>query len=407
MAGRGLWKTCTTILVLMTLTGSVLFFSPMLTLEASEIAVHLKTEEKQQNEKGSYVEELFAETDFSEVDRLMEELFAEEKKRVTFSDIVEQFLKEDGGEMEFAKLFSWGKDELFFEIERNRKLLVEILLLAAGFSVLRNFSSAFRSAYIADLCFLLVYCVMAVLLLQSFLPFRSIVTEVLEHSVSFMQALVPIFTVTLIASKSAAASAGFYQLAFLIIYLVEWVFLKVLLPCIHMYVILEVFHHFFEDEKFQNLTELLKNFICWGMKIAGGIVLGLNVVQGMTAPAKDRLANGALNKAAGAIPGIGNAIGSVSELLLGAGILLKNCVGAAAVVVLVCIGFVPMLKIGCLTFFYQLSAAVAEPVSDKRIAGCLKGMAEGGMLYLKLIVYGLSFFFLTIALTTAASSFIY
>ena len=81
------------------------------------------------------------------------------------------------------------------------------------------------------------------------------------------------------------------------------------------------------------------------------------------------------------IPGIGNAVNGVSELLLGSGIMIKNCVGAAALIVLVILVSVPMAQAGCIVFFYKVAAAVVEPVADKRIAGCLKGMAQGGMLY--------------------------
>ena len=62
--------------------------------------------------------------------------------------------------------------------------------------------------------------------------------------------------------------------------------------------------------------------------------------------------------------------------------------------------------LACLALFYKLAAAVTEPVADQRIVGCLKGMSEGGMLYLKLMGYCLALFFLTIALTTAVSGFL-
>lgn len=103
------------------------------------------------------------------------------------------------------------------------------------------------------------------------------------------------------------------------------------------------------------------------------------------------------------IPGVGNVVSGIGELLLGSGILIKNCVGVAALVVLFVIGLIPVLKILCISAAYKLAAAAVEPVSDKRMAGCLKGMAEGGLLYLKLIVYCLALFMVTIALATAAS----
>ena len=90
-------------------------------------------------------------------------------------------------------------------------------------------------------------------------------------------------------------------------------------------------------------------------------------------------------------------------MLLGAGALIKNCVGVAALLVLVLIAIIPIFKILLLSLMYKVAAVVVEPVADKRFAGCLKGMAEGGVLYLRLLVYATALFFVTIALTTGAS----
>lgn len=356
--------------------------------------------------KDMYLESFEEKIDYSEIDIFLEE-WSEGKEKIRFSDLVKEMLQQDGKIFENKKIFDWIYDAFWYEISANRKLLLEIVALAIGFSILRNFSNAFRSAYVSDLCFLLVYCVLAVLLLQSFLAFRDIVAEVLKDSVSFMQALVPAFSVAMVFSTGVATTAGFYQIAFLAVYVIQWLFLQILFPCIHVYVLVELFNHFFEDEKFQNLAGLLRGFICWGMKIAMMAVLGLNAVQSLILPAKDRLTRGTIQKAATVIPGIGNVVNGVSELLLGSGILLKNCVGVAGVVVLVLIGIVPVVKVACMTLFYKLAAAITEPVSDPRIAGCLKGMAEGGVIYLKLMTYSLVLFLLTIALTTAASGFMY
>ena len=281
--------------------------------------------------------------------------------------------------------------------------MIEVVFLAVGFAVLRNFSGAFRSAYISEICFLLVYCILAVMLLESFSMYGTIVEETLGSGVNFMKALVPTFCISMVFSAGVETSAGFYQLAFLVIYLIQWLFLKVLMPVIHIYIILELFNHFFEDEKFQNLTELLKSAANWGMKTAGILVLGLNVVQTIVSPAKDRLVGGTITRAASFIPGVGTVLNGVGELLLGSGILIKNCVGAAALILLILLGVMPVLKLLGMSLFYKLAAVVIEPMSDRRITGCLKGMAEGGALYLKLVLYCIALLFVTVALTTAAS----
>lgn len=374
--------------------------------EAVEQGAGMEELSSENRTEEDYLKDWFGELDFDELDELLHtELFPEQEGPLAFSELTEELLSEGIMGFDYSMVIKWAKDALFYELETNRRILAEVVLLAVGFSILKNFSGVFRQAYISEICFLFVYCVLAVLLMQSFAAFSDIVTEALNHSVDFMKALVPTFCLSMVFSSGPETSAGFYQMAFLVIYLVQWLFLKVLVPLIHIYIIIELFNHFFEDEKFANLTELLGSAINWGMKSAGIIVLGMNVVQGLIAPAKDRLMSGTVSRAAAMIPGIGNVANGIGELLLGSGILIKNCVGVAALIILLVIGMMPVLKIFCMSVIYKLAAVVVEPVADKRIAGCLKGMAEGGVLYLKLVVYCLALLFLTIALTTAASGF--
>lgn len=351
-----------------------------------------------------YLDRWLGELDFTNLDEMLaEEIFPEQKEKLTFSRLVEELLATGVIEFDYGRVVKWAGDALFYEFRTNREILVEVVFLAIAFSALRNFSGTFRSNGVSEICFLMVYSILAVLLLRSLVLYSEIAAETLEKSVDFMKALVPAFCVSMVFSAEVSTSAGFYQLAFLVIYLIQWLFLKILMPMIQIYIIAELFNHFFEDEKFENLTELLKGGVNWGMKSAGMVVLGLNVVQGIVAPARDRLVSGTVSRAASVIPGVGNAISGVGELMLGAGILIKSCVGATALIFLLLISMIPVVKILGMAVLYKLAAVVVEPVSDKRITGCIRGMAEGGLLYLKLVMYGIALLFLTIALTTTVS----
>ena len=144
--------------------------------------------------KDSYLEDMMGDMDFSELDEIFSEEFSgKQKEKITFSSIVDALLSDGLKGFDYSMLADWLKDAFLSEIEGSRTLLVEIVLLAVGFSILSNFSGAFRQAYVSELCFLLVYCVLAVMLLQSFYGFREIVTAVLNRSVEFMKALVPAF----------------------------------------------------------------------------------------------------------------------------------------------------------------------------------------------------------------------
>ena len=59
---------------------------------------------------------------------------------------------------------------------------------------------------------------------------------------------------------------------------------------------------------------------------------------------------------------------------------------------------IPFLQIAVVTFFYKLTAAVLEPISDKRMIGCIEAVGEGSRLLMKAIMTMGMMFLITIAI---------
>ena len=108
-----------------------------------------------------------------------------------------------------------------------------------------------------------------------------------------------------------------------------------------------------------------------------------------------------------AIPGIGAGAGAVTKLVLGSGVLIKNTMGAAAVVILVLLSLAPLVKLWFFFMVYRIVAAVLEPVADKRLVGCISGVAEGQKMLLHAAVLGLVLFVITIALICVGTNAAY
>lgn len=117
-----------------------------------------------------------------------------------------------------------------------------------------------------------------------------------------------------------------------------------------------------------------------------GAVLGLQAVRGLVAPAMDALKRTAIGKTAGAIPAVGNAVNVVTELILTGALLVKNCLGAVSVLALFLVGAGPVIHYGLLSLGYRFLGAIAQPVSDKRIVGCLGTMGEGCAMLLRIML---------------------
>jgi len=58
-------------------------------------------------------------------------------------------------------------------------------------------------------------------------------------------------------------------------------------------------------------------------------------------------------------------------------VLIKNSMGAAAIVVLLVLSLAPVLKLAVLAVLYQGAASLLQPISDKRLVACIAGWPRG------------------------------
>lgn len=346
-------------------------------------------------------DELIGKLDMQELDNYLGE--NEETEDISFGGLIRELISGDGRPL-LSRLAEGMSQALFAEWRENKALLLMIVALAAGFTLLKNFSTIFRNSYISEMCFLLVYIELMVLLMKSFLIMNELLSETLQRVVEFMKMLIPVFAMSMVFSNGTGSAAGFYEMTFFIIYLVQWGLLYLLAPMVQIYVVMQFLNYILEGEKFTRMCELLEDGIRFCLKFIVTLVMGINLVQGLIYPAIDRLKTGTWAKAVGMIPGIGNSANAIGEMLVGTGMVIKNSVGAAAMLVLVVLTAIPLVKLYAMSFLYKLSAAVLEPVTDKRIAGSINGVFKGSVLAGKLMLTSLFLFFITIAMITASTS---
>ena len=373
------------------------------TYDASEIGNDWSDTKKEQMEEEMETD-MLEQIGIEEIDDFMED--TEGVSEISFTELVNSLIKGEGT-YQVKDMGEWLKNALCAEFRENKALLIQILIIGIAFGVLKNFTGLFENSYISELCFVMVYCVLVILLMKSFLIMDNLAKETLKTTVEFMQTLVPVYCMSMIFSNGATTAAGFYEVTFLIISLVQWIILYVLVPLVQVMILFVFLNEVVEGEKFSKMTELLEDGIRFVLKFVTGTVVGLNVVQGLIQPAADRVKGSMFAKTASAIPGIGNSVQAVSEIIVGAGTLIKNSVGVAAMIIVLGITLLPVIKMGVLVFFYKFSAAVIEPVADKRISGTLNGVCRGSVLLAKIMLTSMLLFLITIAMVAASSSFVY
>lgn len=172
--------------------------------------------------------------------------------------------------------------------------------------------------------------------------------------------------------------------------------MKILLPAINVFFLLQLANELSEEEMFGKMAELVKDLVTLALKTMFGIMMGINVIQGLIVPVSAELQNSTLIKAGGAIPGVGNTISTVTNTVLVAAKLVKNAVGVAGVIAVFLLCAVPLLKLLFWQFGYQLVAAVVQPVSEARVIRCLGAIKESLALLVRAVAFGAMLFIASI-----------
>lgn len=339
--------------------------------------------------------------DFGEIQSSIEEMFPGE--RISFKDVVSQLMT-GNTQQTGSFLADFLKDRFFYEFRYNRHNLVYILLITLTAAAFSNFADAFHNRRIAEISFYILYMLLITFCLTAFQTAAEGLEENLDTLVNFMRVLCPSYFLAVAFASGSSTSLFFYNIILFLIYLVEVLIIRVLLPAVNIYIMVKVLGNLTGEDFLSEFAGLIKKCISWIIRTMTACVIGINVVQGLLGPAIDSVKRSALTKTAEALPWLGNALGSAAEVVLGTAVLIKNSIGAAGAVIALGICAVPILQMLILAFLYKLAAALVQPVSDKRVTGCISGVSEGYELLVKILFTSGLMFLLTVAVVAASTS---
>jgi stage III sporulation protein AE len=290
------------------------------------------------------------------------------------------------------------------QIGEIKTLFITILVLGILAALFTNFADLFRNHQISELAFYFVYLLLIAVLLKSFVSAAQTVQEILSDITTFMRLYIPTYMIAVGSASGIASASAYYQILLVVVYLVEWLYLSVLVPVVYSYVLLTVINGVWMEEKLFLLLELIEKVIGVSLKVTIGIVTGFSLLQSMITPALDSLQTSVLKKAVSAIPGIGGLTEGMFEMVMGSAILIKGSVGVYITLVLLGLCSIPVLKILLLSCVTKLGAALIGIISDKRLTNCADRMGNGNLMLLKLTLSSIGMFIIEIAIITYTTS---
>lgn len=355
---------------------------------------------KKEDEKDDVTQSL-NQFDFSQIDKTYQELapFGEEK---SFRELVQEILTDDYSTKGIADTVI---KLLFGVVQRNRNAVFQIIVLSVLSALIKSFLPDIDSSKVTDLAQMIIKISLVTILTASFVSACNICVHTLENCIVLYKAVIPVFFTVVVVASGSVTAAAYYEVILMMITFVSSVFKNVFVNFIKIYMLLGIADLVMGKEQFSKMCELLHGIVRWGCKLAAAVFTGIGGIKGIIAPVSDAYKRNLLYKSLKLVPVVGGSVEAVSQTVFGAGTIIKNGIGAAAIVALVAVCLVPVVQLTALTVLFKVTAAVIEPVTDRGFVRVVNttSMAMGLLTLLTLMT--LTLFVLMIAVVCVSTNY--
>jgi stage III sporulation protein AE len=284
----------------------------------------------------------------------------------------------------------------------NTKLLGQIIILTIICAVLQNLENAMNSDAVSNLAYYACYLVLTILIVKSFSIAVAIGRDTINRMVDFMTAMIPTL-MTLLASVGGLASVS--TLDPIIMFCIGFISNTVrdfILPGIFLTAILSIINNLSDTFQVKKLAGLIKQVCVWAMGLMLTFFIGIITIRGTAAKTLDQVTAKTLKFAVdNFIPVIGKCLSDAISTIAGYSLILKDAVSTAGLIAFVVMCIFPLIKIISMIFIYRISAALIEPISDKRIVNCLSEIGNSLTLIFASVLCVAVMFFIMVTIIAA------
>ena len=322
-------------------------------------------------------------------------------------EYIKSYMESGKGNVSFDKLLRAVLSLVFKEVNSVLKIAVSLIVIAILCALLKNLQNAFSNENISKIAFYACYSVLILMLSKSFLISLSVAKDVIYGISDFMAAILPIL-VTIIG-----VAGGFVQAATLdpivtaAVVLIPNIYSTLIIPLVLVTFVLQFANNLSEEHKIDNLCKMFKQSTIWLQGIIITIFIALLTIRGITSSTLDAVTLKTTKFAIdNFVPIVGKALSDAITSVAGYSLVIKNAISGIGLFIIILIIIYPVIKIVLMTFIYKLSAALVEPISDKRITSAIVSTADSLVILLSCVLSISLMFFVLIAIMASAGKFV-
>lgn len=281
------------------------------------------------------------------------------------------------GKIDAKTIYSSVLKILGDEITSSITIIGGILAIIVIHAILRNIGENIGNNSISQIAYYVEYILIVTLIMKSFLTVIDMVKDAIVNLVSYINILIPLLLALVVTSGTAVTASAVQPVILWLIVLLGNGITMYILPILLISTVLGIVSNLSDKIQIGKLSKMLKSSIVWIMGFVLTLFVSFLSLEGTLTSGVDGLTLKGLKSASSTfIPVVGKALSDSVDTVLGATAVIKNAVGIVGIIVVLGICVVPIIKLIVLNILYNLSAAIAEPLADKKIINVMEQIAD-------------------------------
>lgn len=322
-------------------------------------------------------------------------------------EYIKGYIKNGDGNLSFKNISNAVISFFFKEVKTVISLSISIVVISIICSLLKNLQSSFSSEGISNIAFFACYALLIMILSKSFIVSINIAIDIIKDLSDFMAAILPVLVIMLGTVGGFTQAATMDPIVIGATLIVPRIYTNVIIPLILITCVLEFANNISTEHKINNLCKLIKQTTLSLQGIILTIFIGLLTIRGITSSTIDavtlKTAKFAIDNF---IPIVGKAFSDAITSVAGYSLIIKNAVSSVGLIVIILMMLYPIIKLILISFVYKITAAIIEPISDKRITSSISSAGDSLILIMSCVVSVSIMFFILLAIMASAGKFV-
>lgn len=320
---------------------------------------------------------------------------------------IQSYIENGEGNLSVSTVISAVVSLFFKEVKTVLSLAFSIVVIGIICSLFKNLQSSFSSEGISQIAFFACYAILIILLSKTFIISLSLAKDVIVQIATFMDKVLPLLAALLIASGGLTQAATMDPIILGATILIPKIYLNIIIPLILITFVLQFANNISTEPKLSNLCGLIKKSTVWIQGFIITVFIGVLTIRGISSSTIDAVTLKTTKFTIdNFIPIVGKSLSDAISSIAGYSLIIKNAIGSIGLIVIILIIIYPIIKIVLSSLIFKLSAALLEPITDKRITSSIAAAGESLILIMSCVLCVSLMFFVLIAIMISAGKFV-